>query len=130
AFRMPRARPWLLAAGVALWVALGTSLGSWQLLGSLPFVNGMRAIGRAECLVVLFSIPAILICLESMPGKLGPLLLFFLILELVPGGLPERLSVEPAWFAPTPFATAMKKAGPTLILPDVDYRLMTALTST
>jgi hypothetical protein len=130
ALRLPRARPWLVASAIAYWVALGSSLGAWQLLSGLPWVSGMRAIGRAECLVILFSIPAILLCLESMPRKVAGSLLLLAILELVPVGRPERVPVDPGWFGLTPLTVAMAERGPTLIVPRVDHELMAALVST
>jgi hypothetical protein len=127
--RRPAARPWLAACAVAFWVSLGYGAGLFELLSLLPGVSGLRAIGRAQVLVVLFSLPAVLGTLEALPPVRAALLLGLALLELTPGALPLRVPVDPALFgAPTPLARALADGDdPVLVLPEVSGRTMLAM---
>ena len=127
--RRPAARPWLLACAAAFWVSLGYGAGLFDVLSLLPGASGLRAIGRAQVLVILFSLPAVLGTLEGLPlGRALPLV-GLALLELAPGSLPLRVPFDPALFgAPTPLARALAPADdPVLVLPEADARTMLGL---
>ncbi len=125
-FSRRAARPWLLACAVAFWVSLGYGAGLFDLLSLLPGVSGLRAIGRAQVLVMLFSLPAVLGTLETLKPPRALLLVCLALIELTPGQLPLRVHVDPALFgAPTPLTRALAEAeDPVLVLPDADARAM------
>lgn len=127
AVRVRAARPWLIAAAIAYWVALGPNLGAWQVLSNLPVVRGMRAIGRAQLMVVLFTAPAVLSCLEMLPLRARRLVLALLVVELLPGEWAERVPVRPAWFGHSALNDLLAAGPPVLALPDPDGALMLAL---
>ncbi len=129
--RRAAARPWLAACALAFWVSLGYGAGLFDVLSLLPGVSGLRAIGRAQVLVVLFSLPAVLGTLEALPRRRAALLLGLALLELTPASLPLRVPVDPALFgAPTPLARALGDSDdPVLVLPEVSGRTMLAMGS-
>lgn len=124
--RRRAARPWLLACAVAFWVSLGYGAGLFDLLSLVPGVSALRAIGRAQVLVTLLSLPAVLGTLETLRPARALLLLVLVLVELLPGQLPSRVQIDPALFgAPTPLTRALAGADdPVLVLPDADVRAM------
>ncbi len=97
------------------------------MISNLPVVGGMRAIGRVQALVVLFSVPAILLCLESFSPKIASILLSLLLLELIPGEWVQRVPIDPGWFKQSPLSSALANGPPVLVLPQVNMELMVAL---
>jgi hypothetical protein len=123
AVRIPKARPWLIAAAVAFWISTGSTLGAWQTLGWLPGVNGLRAIGRVHVLTIVFSLPALGALLEAFPPKLAGLALLLLVAESLPARPAVHLPVEQDRPAP-PFAL---DGSPLLVLPPPDAAAMYSL---
>src|SRR5260370_38397960 len=100
--RRPEGRPWLLAAAVAFWAALGMGYGLFELLSVFPGVGALRAAGRALILVMLFSLPAVMTVLEALPPRALALALGASVVELIP--VPQRPAgrVDPALWGPPP----------------------------
>ena len=119
-------RPWALAAAVAFWAALGRGYGLFDLLAALPGISGLRAAGRAQVLVMLFSLPAVLGWLETLrpPRALAPIALA--LLDLLPASRPERVQVDPAlWDRPTALSKELAQSSePLLVFPEADPRFM------
>ena len=55
-----RAKAWVLLCLVIFWLSLGPRGGLWWILTPFPGFGSLRAIGRLQILLVLFSIPALL----------------------------------------------------------------------
>jgi hypothetical protein len=124
--------PWLLAAAAALWVAAGRGAGLFDLLAVVPGVGGLRAIGRAQVLFLLFSLPPALAALEALRPRWSALALVALVAELLPADLPSRVAVDPGlWRGPTAFSAALgQSAEPLLVLPEAHSRFMLDATQT
>ena len=69
------ARPWLLACALAFWLSLGRGTGLFDATAPLPGFSGLRAIGRAQVLVMLFSLPAAIGTLEALHPRMAALAL-------------------------------------------------------
>ncbi len=124
--RRRESRPWLLAAGLAFWAALGRGYGLFDVLAIAPPVGALRASGRAQVLVILFSLPAALGWLETLRPGAAAGALALVVLDLLPAGRPQRVRVDPGlWGAPTGLARELSRsADPVLALPDADERFM------
>ncbi|HTO96030.1 MAG TPA: hypothetical protein VMK66_03210 [Myxococcales bacterium] len=124
--RRRESRPWLLAAALAFWAALGRGSGLYDLLSLLPPVAALRAAGRAQILVALFSLPAVLGWLETLPPSRAAAALALAIADLLPAGPPLRTRVDPAlWGRKTPLAEELSRsADPLLVVPDASERFM------
>ncbi len=124
--RRPEARPWLLAAAVAFWAALGMGYGLFELLSLFPGVGALRAAGRALILVMLFSLPAVMTVLEALRPRALALALAASVVELIP--VPQRPAgrVDPAlWGPPSALSQELAKASdPVLVLPAADATFM------
>ena len=130
--RRPAARPWLVAGGFAFWFALGAGHGLFDALAWLPGVGGLRATGRAQVLILLFSLPAVMGTLEALrPGRAAAWLALVLA-ELVPASLPQRAPIAPAlWGHASPLSRELAKADDAvLVLPRADERFMLYATQT
>jgi len=123
-------RPWLVAAAAALWLAFGHGAGLFDLLAALPGVSSLRAIGRAQVLFLLFSLPAVIALLETARPRWQILALAALMLELTPARLPMRaLADADLWAAPTRLSVELAKSDqPVLVLPEADTRFMLEMT--
>ncbi len=119
-------RSWLLAAVGALWLAAGRRAGLFDLLAALPGVGGLRAIGRAQVLFLLFSLPPVLAALEALRPRWSAMALTAVVAELVPAHLPARVAVDPGlWHGPTPLSVELARSRePLLVLPEADPRFM------
>jgi len=125
-FRRRESRPWLLAAGAAFWVALGRGFGLFDLLAVLPGVSGLRAIGRAQVLVLLFSLPAALGLLQSLPRRWAFAALAVVMLDWLPASRSERVAIDEALYGPpTPLSRALSASDDALlVLPAATPRFM------
>ena len=128
--RRPAARKWLVACAFAFWLSLGRGYGLFDLVALLPGVGGLRAIGRAQVLVILFSLPAAIGTLETFRPRTAALLLCAVLLELLPAAPAHSVTIDPAlWGGPTPLARALEgQPDPLLVLPDADPNFMLAAT--
>ncbi|HUJ27448.1 MAG TPA: hypothetical protein VLW85_15595 [Myxococcales bacterium] len=88
-------RPWVAACAIAFWVALGRGFGLFDALALLPGASGLRAIGRAQVLVVAFSLPAVLGLLQSLPRRWAAGALALVCLDWLPAGPPDRVQLPP-----------------------------------
>lgn len=124
--RRREGRPWLLAAALAFWAALGRGYGLYDLLALLPPVAALRAAGRAQVLVALFSLPAVLGWLETLRPSHAAAVLALAIADLLPAGRPLRTPIDPALWGPhTALARELSRStDPILVLPDPDERFM------
>jgi hypothetical protein len=93
-------------------------------------VAGLRAIGRAQVLFLLFSLPPALAVLETLRPRWSALALLAVVAELLPASLPARVAVDPAlWRSATPFSAALARSRePLLVLPEADTRFMLGAT--
>jgi hypothetical protein len=97
--RQPRARIFAAVGLIAFWIGLGPQFGLMTLMKVMPGFHGLRALGRLQVLVALFSLAGILVYLEQQK-KRWPMLLFgMLVLELFPGNLPLRVLISKSLFA-------------------------------
>ncbi|HEY6910372.1 MAG TPA: hypothetical protein VI356_13430 [Myxococcales bacterium] len=124
--------PWLLAAAAALWAAAGRGAGLFDLLAAVPGVGGLRAMGRAQVLFLLFSLPPVLAVLERLRPRWSALALAATMAELLPADLPARVAVDPGlWRGPTPLSAALAPSRePLLVLPEARSRFMLEATQT
>jgi len=124
--RRRESRPWLLAATLAFWAALGRGHGLYDLLALLPPVSALRAAGRAQVLVVLFSLPAVLGWLQTLPLSRAASVLALAVVDLLPAHRPLRVPVDPRLWGPkTSLARELSRsADPLLVAPGVDQRFM------
>ena len=123
-------RSWLIASAISFWASLGRGYGLFDLLALLPGVSGLRATGRAQILVMMFSLPAVLGWLEHQSPKLALPILGLVILDLIPASRPARTRVDPAlWGPPTPLSRRLSlSSAPLLVFPAPDSRIMLDLT--
>ena len=128
--RRPVARPWLLAALFAFWIALGQGHGLFDLVALLPGIGALRATGRAQILVLLFTLPAVLGTLEDFSPRVAAAALALVCLDLLPGTRTLRTSVAPElWGPPAPLTAELARSDdPLLVLPDASARAMLDLT--
>jgi len=119
-------RPWVIAAAAAFWFALGRGYGLCDLLALLPAISGLRATGRAQVLVMLFTLPAVLGWLESLPGRQGLAAVCAAVLDLCPASPPRRIAVDPQlWGPPTPLSRELSGSrDPILVVPSAHERFM------
>jgi hypothetical protein len=124
--RRRESRPWLLAAALAFWASLGRGYGLYDLLALLPPVAALRASGRAQLLVALFSLPAVLGWLETIRPSRAAAALALAIVDLLPASRPLRSPIDPALWGPgTPLARELSRStDPLLVVPDPDERFM------
>ena len=124
--RRRASRPWILASAIAFWAALGAGYGFFDAVAWLPGLGGLRATGRAQVLVILLSLPAVLGLLEAFrPGRAAAALAAVLA-ELLPASLPQRAPVAPALWGPrSPLSQQLARSNdPVLVLPRADERFM------
>ncbi|MGZ6144004.1 MAG: hypothetical protein ACXWLM_11750 [Myxococcales bacterium] len=128
--RRPAARPWLLAAFFAYWISLGQGYGLFDLVALLPGIGALRATGRAQILVLLFTLPAVLGMLEASPPRFAAVALALVCLDLLPGTRTQRTRVAPELWGPQAPLTAelLRSDDPLLVLPDAGARVMLDLT--
>ena len=125
--RRPASRRWLLAAAFAFWVALGSGWGLFDALSLLPGIGALRATGRAQVLVMMFTLPAVLGFLETASFRFAAL--WLVALDLLPASAPPRMRIDPAlWGPPTPISAALGSSEPLLIWPEADPWAMLDLT--
>ena len=124
--RRRESRPWLFAAALGFWAALGRGHGLFDLLAALPGVSGMRAAGRVQVMVFLFSLPAVLGWLESLGPPRASVAVALALADLVPAALPERAQIDPALFGGlTPLSRELARSNdPMLVLPESHARFM------
>jgi hypothetical protein len=128
--RRQAARPWLLACALAFWLSLGRGTGLFDATALLPGFSGLRAIGRAQVLVMLFSLPAAIGTLEALHPRMAALALGAVLLELLPATRCEAVQIDPALWGPSaPLSRVLAEQGdPILVLPDADVGFMLAAT--
>jgi hypothetical protein len=124
--RRPESRPWLAAAGIAFWAALGRGYGLFDALAAFPGPSALRSTGRAQILVFLFSLPAVLGWLESLPRWRAPAAISLALIDLIPASRPQRMAVDPAlWGPPSELSRELSRsASPLLVVPEADPRFM------
>jgi hypothetical protein len=124
--RRRESRPWLLAAALAFWAAMGRGHGLYDLLALLPPVSALRATGRAQVLVVLFSLPGVLGWLETLHSPRAGALLALALADLLPAHRPLQTPVDPRLWGPqSPLARELSRAtDPLLVIPAADPRFM------
>src|SRR5207237_10196368 len=86
--RRPESRPWLAAAAIAFWVALGRGYGLFDALAAFPGPSALRATGRAQILVFLFSLPPLLGWLDSLPRWRAPAAISLALIHVLPAWRP------------------------------------------
>ncbi|MGE5047413.1 MAG: hypothetical protein ACM3PC_02510, partial [Deltaproteobacteria bacterium] len=106
--------------------------GLFDLLAVVPGVGGLRAMGRAQVLFLLFSLPPALAVLEALRPRWSALALAAAMAELLPADLPARVAVDPGlWRGQTPFSMALAQSrAPLLVLPEAHSRFMLDATQT
>lgn len=125
------ARPWAIAALGAFLVAMGPDYGVFNLLLKFPGMSSLRAIGRAQIVSTVFSLPAVFLLLEKdiLAGgrriwkTLVPMTL--LLLELTPGRPRDfvRIPAQP-WVSDTLVRKIQaQKSQSLLILPTANPNL-------
>ncbi len=124
--RRRESRPWLLAAALAFWAALGRGYGLYDLLSVLPPVSSLRAAGRAQVLVFLFTLPAVLGWLQTLRPFHASAAVALAVADLLPASATRRTPIDPAlWGPPATLARELSRsADPVLVLPAVDERFM------
>jgi len=125
AWRRVSLRPFLWAALAAWLVSLGPNYGVFYLVKYFPGFRGARAIGRVQILVMLFSLPAVMLFLQSLRRWQQGAVLFLIALELIPGAPPFYEKWDPAFFngAVPEFVQALERGGnttPLLVTPNPD----------
>ena len=127
--RRPSARGWLAAAAVAFWISLGSGAGLFDLAALVPGVDAVRATGRAQILVILFTLPAVIGLLESASPRFAALALGLVALDLLPASAAQRTHVLPElWGPPTALSAELARSDDAiLVLPDADAYVMLAL---
>ena len=111
------ARGWALAALAAWVVALGPDYLLLRLLSPMPGLSYLRAIGRAQIVSMLFSLPAVFLVLESNLERKAwrvALPLLAVLLELAPGRMRDTVQLAPDQFASPRLARQL--AGPSLLV--------------
>ena len=124
--RRPESRPWLVAAAIAFWAALGRGYGLFDALAAFPGPSALRSTGRAQILVFLFSLPAVLGWLESLPRWRAPAAISLALIDLIPASRPQRTAVDPAlWGPPSELSRELSRsASPLLVVPEAHERFM------
>ena len=127
--RRPAARPWVAAAAVAVWVSLGAGYGLFDAAALIPGVDALRATGRVQVLVILFTLPAVLNLLEAAAPRWTAAALGLVALDLAPASAARRVHVDPAlWGPPTALSRELSRSDdPILVLPDAGAEVMLAL---
>src|SRR2546428_94210 len=124
--RRQESRPWLAAAAIAFWAALGRGYGLFDALAAFPGPSALRSTGRAQILVFLFSLPAVLGWLESLPRWRAPAAISLALIDLIPASRPQRTAVDPAlWGPPSELSRELSRpASPPLVVPEAHERFM------
>jgi hypothetical protein len=121
AFRQRKLRTWIACAALAYLLSLGPDFVVMHAFRLFPGMESLRAIGRAQLFVILASLPAVFLFLESQKGwaRYAPLTL--ILLELLPGDLPHRISIDTTFFSgPSPFSrkiNSLPDRDPLLVMP-------------
>src|SRR2546428_5642883 len=74
----------------------------------------------------LFSRPAVLGCLESLPRWRAPAAISWALIDLIPASRPQRTAVDPAlWGPPSELSRELSRsASPLLVVPEAHERFM------
>ena len=130
--RREQGRPWLVAAALAFWFALGRGYGLYDALALLPGISALRAIGRAQILVLLFSLPAVLGWLETLSPRRVLAAACAAVLDLCPASRPLRTFTDPQlWGPPSPLSRELCcSREPVLVVPTAHERFMLYATQT